>query len=88
MTDEIRGRIVRAIDEGPQERVATAALDPLFTSAEAGCYLTKSEAALAQWRFRGLGPSYLRMGRSIRYPLSALTAFVSENLQTGGSNVA
>lgn len=35
---------------------------------------------LANWRSRGIGPTYVRIGRSILYPLENLIAYEAERL--------
>ncbi len=42
--------------------------------------LGKSPAVLANWRYRGLGPKYIKLGRSIRYSVSDVEEWL--NLQT------
>lgn len=29
-------------------------------------------ATLANWRYQGKGPTYIKLGRTVRYPLSAI----------------
>jgi predicted DNA-binding transcriptional regulator AlpA len=31
-----------------------------------------SEATLKEWRYKGTGPEYVRLGRHVRYPARAL----------------
>jgi excisionase family DNA binding protein len=31
-----------------------------------------SEATLKEWRYKGTGPEYVRLGRHVRYPATAL----------------
>ena len=33
---------------------------------------------LALWRRNGIGPTFIRVGKSIRYPVSGLNAFLKE----------
>lgn len=51
---------------------ATALLD----TGEAAQYLTLSKITLVAWRSRGHGPSFVRIGRSIRYRRADLDAFI------------
>lgn len=37
-----------------------------------------SQATLALWRRKGVGPTFIRVGKSIRYPLSKLNEFLNE----------
>jgi excisionase family DNA binding protein len=47
-------------------------LDRLLTPKEAAHYLRVSVSWLAKARMRGDGPPFVRIGRSIRYPETAL----------------
>ncbi len=53
------------------------------TSHEAGRILggTKpiSPRTLAYWRSIGFGPEYVRIGKSIRYPIEGLQRFLEQN---------
>lgn len=62
--------------------------DPLLTPGEAAAYTRLTKEALAQLRFRGLGPRFLKpTPRVVLYRRSALDAFLraSEREITGGS---
>jgi hypothetical protein len=48
----------------------------LLSSPDAGKYIGKSEETMRQWRRRGLGPPYLRQGRSISYLKSDLDQYL------------
>ena len=37
-----------------------------------------SEATLKEWRYKGTGPEYVRLGRHVRYPATALQQFEAE----------
>jgi excisionase family DNA binding protein len=50
--------------------------DPLLTQTELAEYLRKPEGTLEQWRSRGGGPEYLKIGRHVRYQLSAVNAWL------------
>lgn len=39
----------------------------LMTPPELAKQLGKSPAALAQWRYLGVGPQFIKLGRNIRY---------------------
>jgi hypothetical protein len=55
--------------------------DELLTAAEAGEILGISPATLANWRWAGKGPHYVRINqRTIRYPKSALADFAQTEL--------
>lgn len=52
---------------------------PLPTPAEVAEYLGKTPAALAQDRYRGDGPPYIKIGRSVRYDWAEVMAWVKAN---------
>lgn len=37
-----------------------------------------SEATLKEWRYKGTGPKYVRLGRHVRYPAKALEQWEQE----------
>ncbi|WP_202400770.1 MULTISPECIES: helix-turn-helix transcriptional regulator [unclassified Microbacterium] len=49
-----------------------------MTPTDAAAYLGRSVAALAQLRYRGTGPTYIRAGGRIRYRESAIQAWLDE----------
>jgi predicted DNA-binding transcriptional regulator AlpA len=54
----------------------------LLHEADAGRYIGMSVAFLRQARVRARGPAYVRVGRSVRYRLSDLDAWLSERRVT------
>jgi len=42
-------------------------------------FLNKPEGTLANWRWRGYGPAYIRVGRAVRYSEADLVAFLEAN---------
>lgn len=50
------------------------------TIPEAAEYLGLRPGTLEIWRWSGKGPAYLKLGRSVRYRLSDLEAFVEKSL--------
>lgn len=50
----------------------------LMTPAELAAKLEKSLAALAQWRYLGTGPQFIKLGRSIRYRASDVEAWLDQ----------
>jgi excisionase family DNA binding protein len=40
-----------------------------------------SEATLKEWRYKGTGPEYVRLGRHVRYPATALERWEAEREQ-------
>ena len=51
--------------------------DGLLVEREAAALLRKPERTLRQWRYLGRGPSYVRIGNSIRYRRSDLEAYIA-----------
>ena len=56
---------------------ATARPQPLASSAEVAEVLGIPEKTLTEWRSRGLGPAYLKVGRYVRYRWSAVNEWLS-----------
>ena len=59
----------------------------LMTPTELGQRLGKSPAALANWRYLGLGPRFVKCGKSIRYRASEIESWLDEQTrqQTGAA---
>jgi excisionase family DNA binding protein len=49
----------------------------LLTPDEAAQKLQVHRNTLANWRSKGVGPAFTRVGGAIRYPEEAITAYVS-----------
>jgi len=49
---------------------------------EAAAYLDVQPATLEQWRWRGCGPRFCKIGRSCRYRITDLDAFLAERVFT------
>jgi predicted DNA-binding transcriptional regulator AlpA len=56
----------------------------LAKAAAVADYLGTTVAQLARLRWEGKGPTYVRLGRSIRYRWSDVDAWVEANLKTDG----
>ena len=52
--------------------------DRTLTDERAAEYLGMATQTLRNWRTFGKGPEYLKMGRSVRYRLSALETYKDE----------
>ncbi len=52
----------------------------LLDERAAAAYLSLSVHTLRSWRSQGIGPSFHRLGRCIRYTTKALDAFLQETL--------
>lgn len=57
--------------------VGTAKPQPLATNAEVAEVLGVPEKTLREWRSRGVGPEYLKVGRYVRYRWSAVNAWLA-----------
>ncbi|AQA05032.1 hypothetical protein BVC93_24450 [Mycobacterium sp. MS1601] len=55
------------------------ALDELLTPQEVADYRGTTTAVLAQERFKGTGPKFIRDGRRIRYRASDIRAYMDAN---------
>ena len=56
-------------------------LNPLYNEQAAAAYLggaltPLSTRTMQRWRFEGFGPSYIKLGRLVRYRQSDLDAFI------------
>lgn len=51
----------------------------LLTAAEVAAFVQVSVDTLANWRYLGRGPAYVRQGRIVRYPTDALDAWIATN---------
>jgi hypothetical protein len=72
-----RGRIVvtAAADDAAQPR------KPLMTAAKLAAYLGGgiTEGTLAQWRFRGTGPDFIKAGRRVLYRPEVVEEWLAEH---------
>lgn len=53
----------------------------LMDSRELAVRLGKSPAALANWRYLGLGPKFVKVGRSIRYRVADVENWLEAHTQ-------
>jgi len=53
---------------------------PNLTTSEAAHFLNVQPATLEQWRWNGRGPKFCKIGRSCRYRLADLEAFLEERV--------
>jgi hypothetical protein len=51
--------------------------DELLPDAEAAAILKVKEKTMPQWRCRGVGPIYIKIGRKVFYRRSALYAWIA-----------
>jgi hypothetical protein len=58
---------------------------PLLSAKQAIKFIgIRNTGTLHVWRCHGRGPKYVRVGRSIRYRLQDLQAFIESNVETPG----
>jgi hypothetical protein len=50
-----------------------------YTEQELAARWKISIKTLQDWRFRGFGPKFLKLGKNVRYPISEILAFEEEN---------
>lgn len=63
--------------------------ESLNTPLELGMRLGKSPAVLAQWRYLGTGPKFIKIGRSVRYRASDVEAWLeAQTRQQTGERVS
>jgi predicted DNA-binding transcriptional regulator AlpA len=53
--------------------------DPLLTPADLSAWLGVSVGMLANWRYRGVGPQFVKMGRSVRYNRADVHQWIEDN---------
>lgn len=59
--------------------------DSLLTSQEAADYFKHSRRTLEKWRLQGIGPTFIKTGRLVRYRFRDIQAWIEANTTvTGG----
>lgn len=53
-------------------------IETLLTPREAAHALRIAVETLGNWRCAGKGPAFIRFGARIRYPMSAINAFIAQ----------
>lgn len=56
---------------------------PLATPSEVATRIGIPVATLAQWRWRGVGPGYLKLGRHVKYDWSVVSDWLQDQAQGG-----
>lgn len=64
---------------------SSVVMPAMLSTGDAADYLGVSIDTLARWRMNGVGPTYVKSGRYVRYPAHYLTKWFRENLVDGGS---
>ena len=58
----------------------------LLTVDQAAIYLGLARSTLNKWRCHGGGPTFIKMGRAVRYRQKDLEGFLNEGAATSTSN--
>lgn len=66
----------------PSPSQATHGVDDLLTEGEAAQLRRQSIRTLQAERLRGVGCSYVKLGRSVRYRRADVLAYIEANLRT------
>lgn len=56
-------------------------MDQLLNTKEAAKFLSISQAYLVKLRLTGNGPEFIKLGRSVRYSICSLEAWIQENIK-------
>jgi len=59
----------------------TRLLDPKYVANTVGVKV----ATLAQWRYRGIGPRFIKVGKLVRYSEDDLQEYIQQRTRTGTS---
>jgi predicted DNA-binding transcriptional regulator AlpA len=57
--------------------------DKLMDDDETGAFIGAKPSTLAVWRCKGIGPEYIKVGRLVRYRLSAVLAWLESRTVRG-----
>ena len=71
--------IAQAEPHRAEPRPLEGLMDPQATAA----FLGVSVLSLADWRTKGTGPSYMKVGRCVRYRLSDLETWLTSRTKKG-----
>ena len=63
-------------------------MENLFTSNEVSDRTGIPEATLRQWRWLGIGPAYVKLGKAVRYSAGDLDAWIAENRHQAGRSAS
>jgi len=74
---------VAGCQECGMNKSAQDVCSPLLTEQQAASYLTRSVSSLRRDRKNGVGPRFVRLGRSIRYPKVELDVYLSALINPG-----
>lgn len=62
--------------------------EDLLTAEEAAAFLRVTKSALAQWRYLGIGPKYLKAGRKPLYQRGSLIEWLESTERQGTAKAA
>ncbi|QXE89631.1 helix-turn-helix domain-containing protein [Geomonas subterranea] len=68
----------------PRAATAQPHGDRLLRQAEVQAMLGAAKSTVEQWRLKGQGPKFVKIGRSVRYRFSDVTAYIA-GLEAFGS---
>lgn len=57
-------------------------VDQLYSTATTAERLQIKQNTLERWRSAGVGPAFIKVGRLVRYPESAIVAYLKEQFRT------
>ena len=63
-----------------QEPTEVIVLAPLLTAEQVGVYLGVPLGTLANWRYQGRGPTFVRFGRHVRYRADDVNTWIDSHL--------
>ncbi|MDA8429409.1 MAG: helix-turn-helix domain-containing protein [Geobacteraceae bacterium] len=63
-----------------QQDTPTVSPPPALRTPEAASYLNIQPTTLEQWRWNGKGPRFVKIGRSVRYRIIDLDAFLADRV--------
>lgn len=61
----------------PQDHAPAEPADRLLRQAEVQAMLGAAKSTVEQWRLKGQGPRFVKLGRSVRYRLSDVNAYIA-----------
>jgi len=59
-------------------------MSDLYTPAEVSARLKVPQRTLETWRYRGIGPPFIRLGKHVRYPAGDLDRYLQEQRHANG----
>jgi excisionase family DNA binding protein len=65
-----------------QKTILSPPTPAVLTTTEAAAYLSIQPTTLEQWRWNGKSPRFVKIGRSVRYRVADLDAFLAERVFT------